>query len=188
MNEELETLRRLVYAMIRLASVVEVDASEAWVKVQFMDTTTSWVPWITARAGGVRSWSAPSIGEQVLVLCPNGATEQAIILPALYQEQYPPPATDPDEHLSCFADGAVLAYNDKLHRLQARLPDGATTDLVSNGGVSIVGNVQVTGNLQASGDIHADGQVSDGTRSMAADRGIYNGHIHGSSPTPSQTQ
>ncbi len=44
----------------------------------------------------------------------------------------------------------------------------------------------LTGDLTVhNGDILAkDGQVSDSTRSMSADRGLYNQHVHGSSSTP----
>ncbi|WP_223278755.1 phage baseplate assembly protein V [Janthinobacterium lividum] len=29
--------------------------------------TTEWLKWVTPRAGGTRTWSAPTMGEQVIV-------------------------------------------------------------------------------------------------------------------------
>ncbi len=71
-----------------------------------------------------------------------------------------------------YADGAVIEYDRETHQLNAVLPDGATTELVSDGGVTIIGDVIVTGNIKATGE------VIDHTRSMKADRDIYNSHTH----------
>lgn len=50
-----------------------------------------------------------------------------------------------------------------------------------------------TPTVHCTGDFSADGEVSDGVRSMSADRAIYNGHNHpgdsgGTTGTPNQTQ
>lgn len=42
--------------------------------------------------------------------------------------------------------------------------------------------------LEVSGDIHAGGNVSDGVRSLAADRLIFDGHNHGGGPVPTQQE
>jgi phage baseplate assembly protein V len=42
--------------------------------------------------------------------------------------------------------------------------------------------------LQVSGDIQAGGNVSDGVRSLAADRLIFDGHNHGGGPVPTQQE
>ena len=45
-----------------------------------------------------------------------------------------------------------------------------------------------TGDVKVDGNIKADGEITDHTRSMQADRDLYNAHKHGSSPTPEPQQ
>ena len=170
--EMTETARRLAN-MIMLGTVAEADYEAPRVKVQAGDLLTTWLPWLTARAGDDRSWHAPEIGEQVIILSPSGNPAQGVVLMGLYSDARPAPVESEDKAHITFADGAVIEYDRSIHHLKAVLPDGATTELVSTGGVSIIGDVNVAGDITASGD------VTDHTRSMQGDRDIYNGHTHG---------
>jgi len=93
-------------------------------------------------------------------------------LPAIYQADHQSDLTSPAVHRTTYSDGSVIEYDRGAHKLKADLVTGATTELVSTGGVAITGDVTVTGNITAT--MH----ITDGTRSMAADRGIYNDHTH----------
>lgn len=192
MSEELETLRRQLSNLVRLATVTDVDYELARVKVKYLDNETGWIAWTTARAGQVRTWSPPSIGEQVVMLCPNGSTEQALCILALFKNDYPPPSVDGHLHMADYPDGAIIGYNDQTHTLYALLPDNATTELTSMGGVQVKGDIAITGNVAITGDMTATGNVSDGTRSMDGDRSIFNGHTHtgnmGSPTSPPQSK
>jgi phage baseplate assembly protein gpV len=63
-----------------------------------------------------------------------------------------------------------------------------------SGDLHVAGGISAAGTYGSSGgDIHTPGDVIDGTRSMAADRAIYNGHNHndpqgGTVGTPNQQQ
>lgn len=114
----------------------------------------------------------PEDGEQVLVLSPSGDLAQGMVLPALYRNDYPAPVSDPDKRVSVFADGAWFEYDRKAKHLKGVLPDGATTELVSSGGIELTGDLLVKGNITSTQDI------TEKIRSMAVDRGIYNGHSH----------
>lgn len=129
---------------IRPGRIAEVDTERARVKVQWAVQTdgdpavSPWLPWVAVRAGTTLVWSAPSLGEQVLMLSPSGELEQAFVLPGIYQIPLVPP-TDPNLHL-------VDAPDDNVIEIHA-------------GTVRIRGAVEVTGRVAATEDVRA-GTVS----------------------------
>jgi len=78
-----ETRRRLSN-LIRLGTVLAVDHGRARCRVQTDSNQTDWLPWITPRAGQAIEWSAPSVGEQVIVLSAEGVLTGAVVLRGLY--------------------------------------------------------------------------------------------------------
>jgi len=118
------------------------------------------------------SWHAPEVGEQVVVLSPSGELNQGVVLAGLFQTAHPHPVNTPEKQHILYKDGAVIEYDRELHHLKAILPAGATTELVSDGGVAFKGDLHVDGNITSTQDI------TDKVRSMQADRDIYNGHDH----------
>jgi len=179
----LTELARKLSNLILIGMVQEADYANARLRVKSGELITAWLPWLTARAGADKAWWAPEIGEQVLVLCPDGNPAQGWVLPAGFTEHYAQPESSSEVASLHFNDGATLRYDRTAHQLAITLPEGATINLISTGGVKITGDVSITGNLIASGDI------TDKTRSMAEDRAIYNSHDHaGMVPIPTQTQ
>ncbi len=171
---EITELNRRLANLIVLGKVVEADYAQTIpkLKIKAGDLKTAWLPMLTQRAGSDLSWWPLEVGEQVVVLSPSGELAQGIVLGALNQLAFPSIGNSADSHKQVYADGAVIEYNRKSHHLSATLPSGATTTLVSDGGVNITGDVVVTGNITASKDI------TDKTRSMQADRDIFNAHTH----------
>ena len=187
MNYEPSSIADRLAHLIRLATVREVDVAAARIRVELMDEITSWIPWTVKRAGTVRQWSIPSVGEQLVLLCPEGNIEQAIAIPALYQDNFSAPSDDPNQHLTIYGDGARIGYNDKTHHLYAQLPEEGSTELISRGGITITGDITLNGNLQATGDI------ADGKSTLQANRDVFNSHTHtgdsgGTTGTPNQQQ
>ena len=109
---------RILANMIRLGSVSALDEANARVQVKVGGLTTDWLPWLTSRAGATRTWSAPRIGEQVVVLAPYGDPAQAVALPAIYQDDYPAPANTKDAERVVFPDGSSVDYNSATNTLQ----------------------------------------------------------------------
>lgn len=192
-------LQRRLMSMIHRVTVDAVDTNLAKIRVRFMNNTTHWIPWSVGRASGVRQWSAPQVGEDLLLLCPQGDTEQAVCLPSFYSVDFPAPSADPHEHLTTYEDGAVIGYNDETHHLYATLPEAATTDLVSKGGITLTGNLTVNGNTTHNGTTHStgnitcDADVSDATGTIQTNRDIFNSHNHigdsgGTTGPPNQQQ
>lgn len=108
---------RVLANMIRVGVVSALDEENARVQVDVGGLTTSWLPWITSRAGATRTWSAPRAGEQVMVLAPYGDTTQAVVLPSIYQDDHPAPANSQHVERVEFPDGTFVEYNSETNTL-----------------------------------------------------------------------
>lgn len=212
-------LRRRLTNVLRPGVIAALDAQTARARVAYAEgtrgndrPTTGWLPWLAPAAGARRSWRAPSVGEQALILAPGGNLEQGVILTGLYTGAFPPPSSDPAVEIALYADGARIEYDAGAHRLRALLPAGAAAEIEAPEGVSIRGGVTVNGNLkiegeitatgsiEADGGISADGDVSagggisaggdvaDSAASMRAMRAKYNRHKHALSDPPPTPQ
>ncbi|CZV05269.1 phage Baseplate Assembly protein V [Enterobacter hormaechei] len=71
---------------------------------------TTWLNWLTCRAGRSRVWWAPSVGEQVLLLAIGGELDTAFVLPGIFSDDNPAPSASPDALHVTFPDGAVIEY------------------------------------------------------------------------------
>ncbi|OIX91497.1 baseplate assembly protein [Serratia fonticola] len=108
--ESLSELARTVRNLIRIGVVVDVDIDEGRCRIQTGGNTTDWLNWLTCRAGRSRTWWAPSIGEQVLVLALGGELDTAFVLPGVYSDDFPSPSASADAFHISFPDGAVIEY------------------------------------------------------------------------------
>ncbi|MCX4025168.1 phage baseplate assembly protein V [Spartinivicinus marinus] len=165
-------LYRLLVNLIRPGTIHQVDHQRTRVRVQIDQLTTGWLPWLTTRAGHDQSWWAPEVGEQVIVLSPSGELANGFVLPAVCQNKHPTPSHDPDESVWQFKNHARFSYHRGNDELIIELTGAGNTKLISPEGIHFVGDLLVEGNITATQDI------TDHTRSMQADRDIYNGHGH----------
>lgn len=148
--------------VLRLGVIVSVDHANATCTVESGDLVTGELPWITPRAGSVRIWSPPTVGEQCLLLSPEGDLENGVVLLGLYCDAFAAPSNDPNLiHLE-FADGAVIAYDQAAHSLIVTLPDGGSATIDAPGGVTINGDVTVNGTVTASTDVIGGGKSLKG--------------------------
>lgn len=136
--------------LIRFGSVAAVDLAAARCTVALDEGVVSGpVRWIEPRAGATRTWSPPSVGEQVLLLCPCGEIGAGVVLRGVVCDAFPPAGDDAFEVLGAFADGARLSYDPSGHVLTFALPVG--------GVLRVVGDLAVSGKVVASGDVLAGG-------------------------------
>ncbi|PHV25245.1 oxidoreductase [Janthinobacterium sp. BJB426] len=126
MNADQSDLLRLLQNLIRLGTIAEIKGAKARVRLG-PTLTTEWLKWATRRAGSTRTWSAPTVGEQVIVLSPGGDLTHGIILPALYSQEFDAPNTSDSIHTKHYPDGAVVQYDHAAHALTATLPGGTAT-------------------------------------------------------------
>lgn len=155
----------LIGAALRLVVIESVDLSAATCRARDGDIVTGDIPWMTLRAGATRVWSPPSVGEQCLLLCPEGDMLAGVVLPGLYCDAHPAPADD-DTILIRFADDAVISYDPVAHALEATLPGGGTVAIVAPGGVTITGPLHVDGDVTVQGTATASTDVVGGGKSL----------------------
>ncbi|WP_342323506.1 phage baseplate assembly protein V [Kosakonia sp. BYX6] len=110
-------LARAIRNMVRTGVVVEIDLNAGRCRVQTGGMVTDWLQWLTQRAGRSRTWWAPSIGEQVLILAVGGELDTAFVLPGIYSDDNPAPSASGDAWHVAFPDGAVIEYEPETSAL-----------------------------------------------------------------------
>lgn len=172
MNTQHDTPRALEAAMM-YGHIHSVDGK--FCRVKSGDVVTDVVPWFATRAGNTRTWSAPSEGEQVLLLCPGGDTHGAVALLGLYSDENEPPSTNPDEHVTVYPDGARVDYNHATHKMRVVLPDGGAIAITADI-LKIVSNVEIVGGVEIDGDVTINGN-GNATGSFTAGQDVVGGGI-----------
>ena len=153
-------LNRRIENIVRLGTIAEVDFAHAKAKVKSGGILTDWLPWVTARAGNVRTWSAPSIDEQCVILAASGELTTAVILVGLYTKNAP--SHLPEEYVIDFPDGALMVYNHSTGALtvtgiKTATIQAATSITLETPQVHMTGNLQVDGSINSNADQVAGG-------------------------------
>ncbi|WAC70804.1 phage baseplate assembly protein V [Roseateles sp. SL47] len=166
-----ELIRRLEN-LLRPGTIEEVDVSGALVRVRNGSLLSTWVRWFARRAGAVREWSPPTIGEQCLLLAPGGDPANAVALVGLFSEVIPANDSRATTEAKLYPDGTLLEYNHESHRAllqcvgdillqaDANIKLHAAKDLLAKVGGS--SSVQVGGSvsIQASGALVIESATS----------------------------
>lgn len=152
-------LARRLDNLIRLGTIAEVDVAAARVRVRTGQLLTSWLPWLALRAGTTKHWSAPTVGEQVMLFSPSGEPSQGVALVGLYSEANPANANSATVHRTTYPDGAVLEYDHAAHLLRTTLPAAGRIEVQAPAGVELlaIGGVNITGTVTVVGDVIANG-------------------------------
>ncbi|WP_462327990.1 phage baseplate assembly protein V [Desulfobaculum sp.] len=171
MDFRVSDMERRLASLLQVGTVAEADYGAARVRVGLGGAVSDWLPWLTLRAGGDRTWWAPEVGEQVMVLAPSGDTSQGVVLGSIFQSAHPAPAASPDVDRHVYGDGAVVEYDRSAHRLRAVVPgdivgEAAQDVTVQAGGevnVSAGSAVKVTApQITLSGNIFLNGPMTQG--------------------------
>lgn len=142
---------------IQYGVIASVDYANATCTVTLGDLATGELPWVAQRAGAARIWSPPTVGEQCVVLAPEGDLENGLVVVGLYSDANPPPSNDPDVIQFDMPDGASISYNHAIHSLVVTLPAGGTATIDAPGGVTFNCDVMVNGSVTASDDVTGGG-------------------------------
>ncbi len=114
---DIQELARALRNMIRTGVIVETDSDTGRCRVQTGGMYTDWLQWLTHRAGRSRTWWAPSVGEQVLILAVGGELDTAFVLPGIFSDDNPAPSASADACHVAFPDGAVIEYEPQTSAL-----------------------------------------------------------------------
>jgi phage baseplate assembly protein V len=133
---------RRIANLIRVGVIAQLDETHAdgpRVTVDLGDVVTTWLPWLTLRAGEDRAWWAPEPGEQVLVLSPSGELAQGFVLAGIPSDLYPANGDRKTLRRTTFKDGTVVEYDREAHQLKvdASASNGAVVVEVGTGSVTI---------------------------------------------------
>lgn len=181
-------LLRLLLNLVRKGTVLAVDHDAELCRVECGDLQTNWIHWLSRAAGETRDWNPPTVGEQVLVLCPGGEMADGVVLRGISSDDNPAPSHKPSTHTRTYPDGARIEYDHETHALVATLPGGATVLLEAPGSVTVktsnatveankvlvkaseitldAATTSCTGKLAVSGDVTAGGDVKAGSISL----------------------
>jgi phage baseplate assembly protein V len=127
-NARIGELERRLSNTIRPGTVLEADYAKARLRVTMGDNTSAWLPWLTSRAGEDRTWHAPEVGEQVIVMAPGGELSAGYVMPGgVYKNDYPANADKAEISRTTYKDGAVIEYDRENHAHLLQLPEGSAT-------------------------------------------------------------
>lgn len=146
-SRDIAELERTRANLIQVGTVAAREGARA--RVTLGELTTAALDVLQLRAGKDRTWWPPSVGEQVVVLCPDGDPALGIILGSLYSGAHPAPGESGDLHRTEYGDGAVIDYDSATHSLTATLPAGGTADITAPAGITA--NTQGAAQITAAG-------------------------------------
>lgn len=144
LEQRVRSLERRLARIVQVGVVAEVLPQSARVRVRVgTERLSEPLPFLTQHAGVDRTWWPPQVGEQVLVLAPNGDAVAAVALGSLYQQDAPAPSTDPAVVRVELGDGAVFEYHRDQSRLTAALPGEAQVAIAGDATIEVGGEAHI---------------------------------------------
>lgn len=129
--------------MVRIGTVAEFDPAQG-VRVDLGELTTDWLPIGVSRAGKQRSWNPKDIGEQVVILAPDGEVSQGVVVCSIHQDKHPANGTTAGTWRETFDDGTVVEYDQANGGLRADVATAGSITLRIGSTVLVLRNGQAT--------------------------------------------
>ena len=144
-----DDIPRQLANLIRFGTVHAVAGKRVQVKLGGLLTRP--LPWLATRAGTTKTWAPPDIGEQVMVLSPNGDVGAGVAIGGIFCDAFDVPSeAHADTVVMAFGDGAVVLYDRAAHVLRATLPAEGHVAVTAPGGITLTGHVAIDGELSVS--------------------------------------
>lgn len=162
MSAEITDLQQRLANLLRVGTVHSIDHGAARLRVSFGSGNVSgWVPWMASRAGTVREWNPPAVGEQVVLMNPSGEGNAGFALPGgINKTDYPANGNEAEKvtlNLPDTGEWAIYVGNAHIKAKNGELKltvDGVHMTMTHDG-VAIHGDVTVQGKIEATGDVKA---------------------------------
>ena len=135
-----EDIERRVHNLVRPARVAEVDPAKGLVKVAYAtddegkDVVSPWIPW-TERAGGIKTWTPPSVGEQVHMFSPSGdVSGHSWVLPGGFSDAHKQPHDKGAEHVMSIGGTTIHAKDGEIRLTASKIVLAGDVHLGGDGG------------------------------------------------------
>ncbi|WP_324171986.1 phage baseplate assembly protein V [Sulfurimonas sp.] len=120
-------LIRIIKNLISIGTICEIDATRALAKVNILDRETDFFPVLSISSSFKRKFTPIRIGEQVLVLCPNGNADFGIIIPSIFnKDSLEPNGSNENIEIAEYEDGTIISYDTKTKELKIDASDKIT--------------------------------------------------------------
>lgn len=183
MNEN-EMFQRLD-SVLKTGYIRNVDPDAKQVRVAVDGNVTAWIDWGVWRAGLLKVWSCPDVGEKVLIGAPAGDLSMAVVICSLYSDNGgESPSSNPDETYVKFPDGSTLIYNHAANEFNLAVTGNGvvkiscvSATITATDAVTIdTPETLITGNLTVKQKITGQGGmgISGGSGGATAD---FNGQV-----------
>lgn len=165
---------RAISDLVREGVVASLDLDAGKAVVRFGDIVTPPIDWLCS-AGDTRIWNPPALGEQVVVVCPEGDIERAFIAGGLPSSSFAPLFLGVAVGIA-FRDGGRVVYDPETSRLELQLP--GAVHVAAPEGVTLVADVAIQGDVRIEGDLQATGTVTGDDDVVFAGKSAK-AHTHG---------
>lgn len=172
---------RAIGRLVREGEIASVDLAAGKAVVDFGDGSRSRpIDW-SMQAGDTTIWLAPTVGQQVSVISPEGDDERAYIDASFASSRFAPLFLGAAVGIR-FKDGALIKYDPVSHVLDFALPGSAV--ITAPEGVSLRGDLDVQGDVNCTGKISADIDVVGAGKSLKSHRhtGVQGGSAVSGAP------
>jgi phage baseplate assembly protein gpV len=131
LDYHLAEMERRLANVVRLGTVKEVDPAKGKVRVEIakdpegLPVLTPWLKW-SERAGKIKTWLPPSVGEQVKVIAPSGDLAQGWVDAGGFSDANPAPSSDGSEHVVTIDD---ITFKMRGNRGSLAIKDGGRAEV-----------------------------------------------------------
>lgn len=187
MDMKLTEIMRLITNLIRTGIVSDVDRDNWLCRVKTGDLETNWINWLTLRAGNTRTWWAPTVGEQVVLLSLGGHLETAFALPAIYSDTFPPPSDSEEASVTEYPDGGWFEYDPAKHRWLIKGVQNVVIEGAENMELNTKRFALNADQAEINAEMTINGGVTQSGGTMSSNGVVVDAHKHGGVRSGSDT-